>query len=144
MDEYLISKMTMEDIEQVLALESALIQKTSYEKIAASIESQTLSYYVLKKSKSVVGFYEVSIISPEAELYDIAISERLQRKGLSKLLMEHLISLCREKAVSTIFLEVNSINTKAISLYKKFGFVPYATRKNYYGDNDAILMKLEI
>jgi hypothetical protein len=38
---------------------------------------------------------------------------------------------------------VSRINQKAISLYDKFGFKEYAVRKNYYGENDAILMKLE-
>ena len=29
------------------------------------------------------------------------------------------------------------------SLYKKFGFVEYGIRKKYYGENDAVLMKLD-
>ena len=64
-----------------------------------------------------------------------------QRCGYSNVLMEHLIAYCRDNNVSTIFLEVNRNNSKAISLYHKFGFVEYSVRKNYYGDNDAILMK---
>jgi ribosomal protein S18 acetylase RimI-like enzyme len=39
---------------------------------------------------------------------------------------------------------VNTNNIKAINLYTKFGFVEYSRRKNYYGDNDAILMKLDV
>ena len=58
--------------------------------------------------------------------------------------MNDLKKIVGENNCATIFLEVNSINSKAISLYKKYGFVSYSTRKNYYGENDAILMKLEL
>ena len=44
----------------------------------------------------------------------------------------------------TILLEVNTMNYKAISLYEKYGFKEYGTRKNYYGNSDAILMKKEL
>ena len=58
--------------------------------------------------------------------------------------MNHFIELCKEQGCDTIFLEVNSINQKAINLYHKFGFVAYSKRQNYYGENDAILMKLSL
>lgn len=144
MEDFKVSKMTSFEARDVYEIESTLIAETSYEKILSAIESETLDYYVLKNGDNVVGFYEVSIVSPEAELFDIAIKSKFQGKGLSKILMEHLFSVCRAKKVDTVFLEVNSINTKAINLYNKFGFQPYSIRKNYYGENDAVLMKVKI
>ena len=88
--------------------------------------------------------YISSIVLDEAELFDIAVDLSYQGKGLSKILMEHFMNICKEKQVRTIFLEVNTNNIKAINLYTKFGFVEYSRRKNYYGDNDAILMKLDV
>ena len=58
--------------------------------------------------------------------------------------MDKLILICKENLCETIFLEVNSINYKAISLYEKYGFKSYLIRKNYYGENDAVLMKLDL
>ena len=136
--------MQKSEAKEVFELEKNLIGESSLDKILATLESDVLCYYVLKCDGKVVGFYEASIISPEAELYDIAVDKLYQGNGLSKLLMNHFISNCREENINTIFLEVNSINIKAISLYKSFGFLPYSVRKNYYGKNDAILMKLEI
>jgi ribosomal-protein-alanine N-acetyltransferase len=57
--------------------------------------------------------------------------------------MNYFIDFCKRKNVCTIFLEVNTINSKAISLYEKFGFARYGIRKKYYGENDAVLMKLD-
>ena len=78
------------------------------------------------------------------ELYDIVVSKENQGKGYSKILMDYMISLAKENNVETILLEVNSINNKAINLYQKYGFKEYSIRKNYYGDSDAILMKLKL
>ena len=58
--------------------------------IENTIESTTLSYYVLFKDNDVIGFFECSIISPEAELYDIVIDEKYQGLGYSKILMDLL------------------------------------------------------
>ena len=144
MDNISISKMEAEDVSEVFEIENNLLQTASYEKILSTLKSDTLSYYVIKVNTEIVGFYEVSIIPPETELYDIAIKENFQGKGLSNKLMDDLLERCKQNKIRTIFLEVNNINIKAINLYKKFGFEAYSTRKNYYGNNDAILMKLQI
>ena len=39
-----------------------------------------------------------------------------------------------------ITLEVRESNYPAINLYKKFGFTKLAIRKNYYKNEDALLM----
>ena len=103
-----------------------------------------MSYYILINNDRVVGFYEASIIFDEAELFDIAVIEEFQGKKLSVNLLKHFINECMKRNVRTIFLEVNNNNTKAINLYNKFKFKEYSIRKNYYGENDAILMKLEL
>lgn len=144
MDDFQIERLTENFVDEVFMLESKLLGKTSRQKISDSIASSTLNYFILKINNSVVGFYEVSVIPPEAEIYDIAVKEEFQGKGFGKLLLKHLIDFCKSKNVNTIFLEVNNINNKAINLYKNFGFNVYSKRKNYYGENDAILMNLHI
>ena len=96
------------------------------------------------KNEEIVGFIEISIICPDCELYDIAIKKQYQKKHLSNILMDYLMNICKEKKCETIFLEVNSINSRAINLYKKYGFTKYSVRKNYYGKFDAILMKKDV
>lgn len=136
-----IQKLQKKYVQDVFEIESSLIGKCSLDSIEKTLESETLAYYVLLDENQVVGFFECSIVSPEAELFDIAIKKGYQGKGYSKILMNYFFVLCKQKHVETIFLEVNSINNVAINLYKNFGFEKYHERKNYYGDNDAILMK---
>ena len=139
-----VFEMTINDVESVFEIEKSLIGTGSVEDIKKSIESDVLKYFVLKQNDEVLGFFEMSYLPPEIELFDIAIDTKFQGKGYANLLMNFLIDFAKTKNCETIFLEVNRINKKAISLYNKFGFVEYAVRKNYYGENDAILMKLDL
>ncbi|MBQ7918258.1 MAG: ribosomal protein S18-alanine N-acetyltransferase [Clostridia bacterium] len=144
MENFRIEKLEEKYIEDVFLIEKTFFGLENSNVIESSLESETLDYYVLLDGEKVVGFYECSIILDEAELFDIAVREEYQGKKLSNILMNHLIENCRHRNVRTIFLEVNINNTKAINLYDKFGFKEYSRRKNYYGDSDAILMKLEL
>jgi len=140
-----IKPLTLEYIEDVARLESKLIAKTSKEAVRKTLESKTNFYFILLNEKEVVGFLQCSIISPESELYEIGIDENFQGSGYAKMLMEYYLDYAKKKGCDTILLEVNKINMKAISLYKKYGFCKYGERKNYYGVNqDAVLMKLKI
>ena len=144
MENFRIEKLTEVYVDEVAALEKELIGSCDVDAIRSTISSLVLNYYVMIHDEKVVGFFECKIISPEAELYDIAVKKDFQGKGFATLMMNHFLSVVKQQSCDTILLEVNSINNKAISLYTKFGFVKYGERKNYYGDNDAILMKLEI
>lgn len=139
-----ILKLTNDDVVSVFEIEKKLIGTGSIDDIKKSLESDVINYFVLKNNGVVLGFLELSTLPPEMELFDIAIDEKFQGKGYAKLLMNFMIDFAKENKCETIFLEVNRINQKAISLYDKFGFKEYAVRKNYYGENDAILMKLEL
>jgi len=62
--------------------------------------------------------------------------------------LKSLISLLKQKNYNRIFLEVNTSNSRAISLYKQFGFIDISIRKNYYFETgiyyDAKIMQLTL
>ena len=138
-----IEKLSKKYVKDVFEIERNLLGTGSIDDIEKSILSDTLSYFVLLGGEQVLGFLELSVVAPEMELFDIAITTQHQGKGYAKVLMKFMIDYAKQNDCDTIFLEVNKINVKAIGLYEKFGFEKYAERKNYYGDNDAVLMKLE-
>ena len=144
MENIFIKKLTHEYVNDVSTLEKEYIGTGDVDAIKNSLNSDKLNYYILLKNDKVVGFMECLILPPEMELYDIVVSKENQGKGYSKILMDYMISLAKENNVETILLEVNSINNKAINLYQKYGFKEYSIRKNYYGDSDAVLMKLKL
>lgn len=141
MDNLVVKSLTMDMVEDVFEIEKTFFSVSNNESILSSFRTDSLNYFVLCVNDEVIGFLECSVVLDESELYEIAISEKYQNRGYAKILMEHFIQFCKEKLVRTIFLEVNKNNSKAISLYQKYGFVEYFIRKNYYGENDAVLMK---
>ena len=138
-----IEKLTKNMVKDVFEIEKTFFDLKTNQSMLDSFDNKNLFYFVLFFDEKIVGFLECSIILDEAELFEIAIKQEFQGKKLANELMKYFISFCKEKNVSTIFLEVNTINNRAISLYEKFGFKQYGIRKKYYGDNDAVLMKLE-
>ena len=94
----------------------------------------------------IIGFLTAQRIIDNFEINSFFISPSFRRKGVGKKLLKKFIKNCTEKNIKTIFLEVMQSNTTAIKLYKKFRFLNYGSRKDYYiidgSKFDAVLMKL--
>ncbi len=77
----------------------------------------------------------------EGEIYDIFISKKFQRKGVGGKLYGEFEYILLKNGVRKVFLEVRESNLKAISFYKKLGFVEGGRRKNYYKNpsEDALI-----
>ena len=75
----------------------------------------------------------------EAELLNVAVDPDYRRRGIGSRLMETLLGAAR----GGIFLEVAESNTRAIALYRKFGWMEAGIRVGYYnqGKINAIVMK---
>lgn len=142
MDNFKIEKLSEKYVDDVFDLEQRLLGKVDKRSILNTIDSDSLNYFLLLNDDKLIGFFECSIIVPEIELFDIVIDKDFQGNGYSKLLMDYLVKFGKNNKCDTIFLEVNIMNYKAINLYEKYGFEKYSIRKKYYGDNDAVLMKL--
>lgn len=84
----------------------------------------------------------------EASVLHISVDNSLQGQGLGTKLLNHAISLCQQKKLDSLFLEVRASNEKALRLYQALGFQEIGRRKNYYptanGKEDAIDMALYI
>ena len=91
-----------------------------------------------------VGYLDYSLIYDRIEIDNILVLEEYRSRGIGTKLMEYLVKIAHDKNVDNITLEVRVSNKIARSLYKKMGFTEEAMRKYYYGDEDGILMKLNI
>ena len=100
----------------------------------------------IKEEGRTVCYCDYYSVLDELEIVFIETETDYRNRGYATRLMEELISLCREKDIRVIRLEVRESNAPALGLYGKIGFVPVGRRKNYYSDprEDAILMDLEI
>lgn len=97
------------------------------------------------ENSRIIGLICGFFAADEAEITSVAVDNNYRRRGIG----DRLIKLFLEqlpKSTMSIFLEVRESNIPAVSLYKKHGFFPVGTRKNFYSDpiENAILMKKEL
>lgn len=105
------------------------------------IDNSNESIWVYEKGSSIFGFIIDLRIDGEINILNIAIDKFHQKRGHGSNMLLDYLRIIPEK--STIFLEVNENNNKAISIYKKHCFKKINKRKSYYKDgSDAIIMKL--
>ncbi len=93
----------------------------------------------------IVGFSGIWMMTDEAHITNIAVSEAYRRQGIGELLLIATIDLARELKAISMTLEVRVSNTIAQNLYAKYGFNHTGIRHGYYLDNreDAVLMSAE-
>lgn len=92
----------------------------------------------------IVGYIIYSVVLDEAEILNIVIESSYRGNSFGKQLLNHAIEDIKNNKCSVVFLEVAKKNMIAQCLYAKFGFVVYNIRKNYYKNDDAVLMKKEL
>lgn len=98
-------------------------------------------YIIAKIGNEIVGFAGIKIILDEADIMNIVTKKSFRNKGIGSFLLKNLITISKNSKVKSINLEVNEENLSAIHLYEKNGFEIIGTRKNYYKNKNAIIMK---
>jgi ribosomal protein S18 acetylase RimI-like enzyme len=89
------------------------------------ITSEGVRYDVLVDRGVDVGFaaYGPAPRSGEAKLHKLYLRKDRQGRGLGSMLLRHVIEDARKAGYSTITLNVNKGNERAISTYRRNGFV---------------------
>lgn len=141
--------MTVQDLDEVMKIERASFPKPWTRGMFESELKNPVSFsYALKvhhEDKEELGAYTVFwVVHGEAHILNIAVNPKWRGKGLATRLLEVMIETMKRNLVYEVFLEVRRSNTVARNLYAKFGFKEAFERRNYYGDEDAIVMTLQL
>lgn len=95
---------------------------------------------IVSKEKQLNGILVFNLIYDRIELNYIVVKCNFRRQGIAQEMLEYLFNFSKTNNIRNITLEVNKTNIPAINIYMKNGFESIALRKNYYGQDDAILM----
>ena len=145
MEKFKIEMMSLNELETIKdILQTEFDEFWTYEILQQELLSNNSKYIVAKSLDNIiVGFAGIKIILDTAELMNIVTKKSFRANGIGKLMLEYLINMCKNEKIKTLNLEVNSQNTIAINLYKKYNFKEVGLRKKYYNNTyDAILMSL--
>ena len=101
-------------------------------------------YLVLEEDGAVSGYIGLKLISDEAHVMTIAVRPEHRRQGLARTLVEVALADPAAADARRVHLEVRPSNVGARALYGSLGFVQTGLRFAYYGDEDALLMTLDL
>lgn len=99
---------------------------------------------VLENDGKLIGFVVYDVIYERAEIIDIIVDSFFRKKGYGTKIINEAINDIKANFCQNVTLEVNCNNKSAINLYKKLGFKIEATRKCYYNNDSAYLMKKDL
>lgn len=88
----------------------------------------------------VLGYCGLLIVEEDAHVTTIAVAPRARGHQLGSRLMLEMVDAALDADTRHLTLEVRVSNDAAQKLYERFGFEPVGRRKNYYKDEDALVM----
>ena len=144
-----VEKLKINNKEELFLLESDLFTNSwSENTLEEQLKIKTSLNLGLKVNNELISYVLCQDLFPEIEILRFGVKRKFQLQGKGKFLLKSLISLLKQKNYNRIFLEVNTSNSGAISLYKQFGFIDISIRKNYYFESgvyyDAKIMQLTL
>jgi [ribosomal protein S18]-alanine N-acetyltransferase len=99
-------------------------------------------YLVLEEGGEIFGQIGVRHVSDELHITTIAVRPERRRRGYARALLRAALEAFPE--ARRVHLEVRPSNAPARALYESLGFVAVGIRRRYYGDEDALLMTLDL
>lgn len=147
-DLWRLRRMRMTDLSTVLKIESQVYNYPWSEGIFKDCFKAQYSCWVCEDIDDVLGYCIISLAAGEAHIMNICVDPALQKQGVGRKMVEHMIDVAENKNASSIFLEVRPSNKNAISLYESLGFNEIGIRKAYYpgenGREDALMLAKEL
>jgi ribosomal-protein-alanine N-acetyltransferase len=138
----IIRKMSRGDIPSVAALEAEVYdQPWSPRVFFDELAMDNREYVVLTNGDSgIVGYGGLLVMDEDAHITTLAVAPEARGRQLGKRLMVALVDEALRVGARHLTLEVRLSNSSAQGLYELFGFDPVGKRKNYYKDEDALVM----
>ncbi len=118
-----------------------------------SPESKRSVLFLLKDDNGVIKGLNLYSLNPwihQAHLLKIALHDELKGSGAAKQLFEGAVNWLKKSSggnfsIHEIYLEVATDNERAISFYRKMGFMELCKKKGFYSDGaDALAMLLSL
>jgi len=146
--EIFITKMSAEDIEEVVKIEAEAYGEHHWAKSSFydEMNNNLAKYYCAKTNENkIVAYAGTWNIIDETHITTIAVKPDYMRKHIGEALMIKILEDCYDSKIKYLTLEVRESNIPAIEFYKKYGFESLGTRKGYYQDNNenALIMWTE-
>ena len=143
MNSYKIEPMNSSHVKGVFKVSKlSLAESWNIDSIEKELSNKLAKYLVALHGDKVIGFIGMWIVFHAGDITNVAVHPEYRKQGVGNLLIDNLITLCKENNINSLTLEVRESNIPAQSLYKKHGFKEEGIRKNFYNNpkENAIIM----
>ena len=135
MNEYTLKKLEWEDVslfEKLILVfkdvfETETIISFDDDHLTNLLQNPTFIVYIISQNEEIVGgltAYELPMYylnKSELFIYDIAIKNEFQRKGLGRQLLAAVTSYCKENNIENLFVAASEEDTNALDFYRSTG-----------------------
>ena len=136
-----IRKAQFTDIDSVLKIEQESINSWSYDQFIQELNHKFSIFLVAEIENDIAGYAVAWKVADEIQINSISVKKNFRKQGIGSKLLAEIIINDSDKVYSRAILDVRSKNIEAISFYTDNGFTKNGIRKNYYKDDDAVLME---
>ena len=136
----MIRRLTLEDLETVVAMEAANRPAPWTEGVVRDELAAENRIYLAADEDGVVGWGGLMLVGDEAHVTNLLVDPEWRRRGIGLELMLALIEAAVSEGARHLTLEVRSKNEEARRLYARLGLAPVGVRREYYGDDDALIL----
>ena len=138
-----VRRMGPSDLRAAMELDGRALPKPWSEGVWKSeLESPFALYLVIEEGGEIVAQIGVRSVLDELHITTVAVHPEHRGRGHARALIRAAISAYPDASV--VHLEVRPTNYAAITLYRSLGFQETGRRPRYYGDEDALLMTLDL
>ena len=138
-----LRRMRSSDLAAVMKIDAASLPKPWSEAIWRSeLESPFGLYLVLEEGDEVIGQIGVRSVLDELHVTNVAVRPGYRGRGHARAMIRGALSAYPDARL--VHLEVRPTNRAARTLYLSLGFRETGRRPRYYGDEDALLMTLDL
>ena len=142
--DFTIRNASEDDIEGILDIEIDGAAAWTLDLYREEIGRKDCVFLVAESGSSIAGFAVAWVVLDETQLHNIAVKRNFRKNGIGSALMDNVSSESKLRGSKKIHLEVREKNSSALSFYMKKSFSRVGFRKNFYGDDNAILMEKTI
>ena len=135
-------------------MQNYLDEGFSIEKLTTELTNTNAEFFFAVRDAEVIGYLKLNFGDSQTELNDnkaleierIYVSKEFHGKSVGQLLYDKAIEVAKQKNVNYVWLGVWEENPRAISFYKKNGFVEFDKHIFKLGNDEQIdiMMKLNL
>jgi ribosomal-protein-alanine N-acetyltransferase len=141
--EAVLRRMRAADLPEVMEIDALCLPRPWSAAIwRGELESPHALYLVVDEGGGISGHIGVRHVLGELHVTTIAVRPEHRRRGHARALVSAV--LAAYPVARCVHLEVRPTNAAAITLYESLGFRATGRRPRYYGDEDALLMTLDL